>query len=171
METTMENPDVVIQAAVYQEREAIYDLLNKNSLYHLKLDNQYYHDYNNISPRVYEHIDEAMKKQDPQFYVAKNRKGEYLGFVSFSIVDSTYFDNKIEKFGCIYELFVEAKARGMGVGHKLIRIAEEYTRKQGCEFLQLQASTFNKDTLRFYENYGFVDTQRIFYKKLSASSS
>jgi ribosomal protein S18 acetylase RimI-like enzyme len=53
------------------------------------------------------------------------------------------------------DLFVEASARGTGVGRALVEAALERARERGCARIELDANEANPPAIALYESFGF----------------
>ena len=53
------------------------------------------------------------------------------------------------------DIFVEASARGSGVGRALVEAAFERARERGCARMELDVNEANPAALRLYESLGF----------------
>jgi ribosomal protein S18 acetylase RimI-like enzyme len=53
------------------------------------------------------------------------------------------------------DIFVEAEARGSGVGRALVEAAFERARERGCARVELDVNEANPAALRLYESLGF----------------
>ena len=53
------------------------------------------------------------------------------------------------------DLFVEAAARGSGLGRELVEAALEHARRRGCARIELDANEANEPALRLYRSVGF----------------
>jgi GNAT superfamily N-acetyltransferase len=53
------------------------------------------------------------------------------------------------------DIFVEAEARGSGVGRALMEAAFERARERGCARMELDVNEANPEALRLYESLGF----------------
>ncbi|TZG41133.1 GNAT family N-acetyltransferase [Halomonas eurihalina] len=63
--------------------------------------------------------------------------------------------------GRITSLVVYSHARGRGIGSLLVRQAQDYCRKSGCERIELTSGDHREKAHRFYESLGFqVCSQR-----------
>ncbi len=56
---------------------------------------------------------------------------------------------------CLEDLFVEAGARGSGLGRQLVDAALEQARKRGCARIDLDANETNEPALELYRSMGF----------------
>lgn len=59
----------------------------------------------------------------------------------------------------IYSLAVAEKARGMGIGRKMLAKAEREARLRGCDRMRLEVRMDNIPAIRLYERLGFTDTK------------
>ena len=67
----------------------------------------------------------------------------------------------------ILALVVDAEHRRVGVGKKLIEVAEQFARNEGCVFLDLTTAHHRTDAHTFYENIGYkTETTRYLVKTL-----
>lgn len=57
---------------------------------------------------------------------------------------------------CVEELFVEPPARGVGVGHALLRAAVRHAQEQGAIRLDAAALPGDRSTKNFFEAHGMV---------------
>jgi ribosomal protein S18 acetylase RimI-like enzyme len=53
------------------------------------------------------------------------------------------------------DLFVDASARGSGLGRELVEAALERARERGCARIELDANEANEPALRLYRSVGF----------------
>jgi len=63
--------------------------------------------------------------------------------------------------GIITELYVEERARGWGIGRKLIDAAHSFCHKSGIGTIELQVSKGNRRARSFYKALGFQQFDRI----------
>ncbi len=57
--------------------------------------------------------------------------------------------------------FVDASARGRGVGRALIRAAEDWSREHGYVEIGSDTEIWNEDSLRAHQKCGFEETERV----------
>jgi len=87
--------------------------------------------------------------------------GEVVGMVSLHMQFHLHHVNWV---GEIQELVVMPKARGYGVGSKLLTWAEETARIAGAELTELSTSVKRHDAHRFYQREGYQQTHFRFTK-------
>lgn len=66
-----------------------------------------------------------------------------------------HLDFKCPPMGKITELVISKKYRGGGVGSLLLAQMEQFFRQKGCEYIAVDAFSYNSNALRFYEKKGF----------------
>lgn len=77
-----------------------------------------------------------------------------------------YLDYKCPKRGFITELIVSNKARGNGVGQRLIDKIEEYFKLEGCEYSLVDVFAYNQKAIDFYNKKGYHPRMYTEIKKL-----
>ncbi len=145
---------------------ALLELWRKQYEYHHNIDSVYYVPFSEELRQDFEsHLLGAIRDDMPHILIAKHEEN-ILGFVTFTGDEESYFDTNIKKFGLVIELYVSNEARGQGAGKALMEAAEAYSKSKGLTDIKLSCSSFNKNTLDFYEHIGYTDRQRILFKKL-----
>jgi len=89
---------------------------------------------------------DALCGADIRFFVA-TRSGETLGIGALALRDG---------YGEVKAMFVDAVARGLGVGAALLRRIEAEARAQGLPCLRLETGGTLAEALRLYEGHGFA---------------
>lgn len=87
-------------------------------------------------------------------FIIENNKGEFQAGIS-----------GFNYYGCFYIdlLFVEEKARGQGLGSRLMAKAEELARHRKCLFMAVNTMDF--EAKPFYEKHGYkVELERTGYE-------
>jgi len=64
-------------------------------------------------------------------------------------------DNGTGRMGLFDELFVDAVARGLGVGQKLLDKTISWMKEKGINRIKLHAYSWNNQAKRLYEKKGF----------------
>lgn len=99
-----------------------------------------------------------------QMFVAEDA-GELIGFVSVKIEDSTpIFDRGQEAH--VEELYVKESYRRQGVASKLLERAEDYSREEGVDMIQLSVDTGNRSAAQFYSTHGFEEIRKTMVKDI-----
>ncbi|MBA4125102.1 MAG: GNAT family N-acetyltransferase [Acidobacteria bacterium] len=81
--------------------------------------------------------------------------GKAVGYAKLrenSTVDCLKNENAVE----LHRIYVLERAKGKGVGGKLLNRCFEMARAKGCEIIWLGVWEQNSAALRFYEKLGFV---------------
>ena len=83
---------------------------------------------------------EMAKDGDNLTYVLKDQTGEVSGFIQFTTLEmqSWFFTAKC---GFVREFWVREDLRGRGHGGRLLRLAEDWLRDQGCGCVLLTTET------------------------------
>jgi len=81
---------------------------------------------------------------------------EYVGTFTITWKDPFIWgelDNS--ESGYIHKLAVDRKFKGLGIGHKLLRLAEDEIRKKGKKFIRLDCMADNIKLNQYYRDYGY----------------
>ena len=71
------------------------------------------------------------------------------------------------KYYCLFDyVCVSEKYRGLGLGEKLTRYAEEVALEDSPMYLQLSCSYFRQDAHKLYEKCGFEKRESDLYRKV-----
>ena len=99
-----------------------------------------------------------------QMFVAED-ESEFLGFVSVKIEDSTPIFER-GKEAHVEELYVKEYYRRQGVASNLLDRAEDYSRKEGADMIQLSVDTGNRSAAQFYSTHGFEEIRKTMVKDI-----
>lgn len=121
-------------------------------------------------------IDEhTMKENIRKYILLKNQKawvaeksGEVIGCIAVAITD--YFHRQAS-FLRVIALIIDEKNRRLGVGKKLMSIAEKFALERGCSHVELTSGAHRAElgSHEFYQSLGYKelnDTKKYFAKKL-----
>lgn len=103
---------------------------------------------------IYEHSDTQL------VLVAELEDGKLIGFLEASIrpfVEDCHSDH----VGYLEGWFVEENYRRFGVGRQLVKSAENWARKKGCEEMASDAEVGNELSLRAHLKLGYEETSRL----------
>ncbi|MEL7471899.1 MAG: GNAT family N-acetyltransferase [Planctomycetota bacterium] len=100
--------------------------------------------------------------------LARDAPGEPIGFAEVSLRDFAEGCSS-SPVGYLEGWFVEASARGLGVGRQLVSAAEAWAREQGCLEFGSDAETDNAGSIAAHARLGFEEVCEIkcFRKPLS----
>lgn len=89
-------------------------------------------------------------------FLVHSEAGETIGFLELSLRD--FVDGCLEgPVGYIEGIYVMAGFRSQGIGRALIRFAEDWCRKKGCEQMATDAEIDNLAAQQFYLENGFQE--------------
>lgn len=159
-------PNMEIAKPTLADIPALLELWRGQYEYHHSLDNIYYAPYSDELRKTFEEYLTAAINEDTTHVLIARHEEKIAGFITFTEDEESYFDTNIKKFGLVIEVYVSDESRGHGVGKRLMEAAEDFFRSKGLTDVKLACSSFNKNTLDFYEHIGYVDRQRILFKKL-----
>ncbi len=103
---------------------------------------------------------------DSRVLLCARLDGTIVGFGSMSFKAHLWHGGLI---GWIDELVVDRKARGKGVGRKLLERLIEMASENGCRAIELDSSFHRKEAHSFYEELGFQKRAYLFFKELVGS--
>lgn len=92
--------------------------------------------------------------------------GEVVGFVSCHI---QYLLHHTGRVGEIQELYVRPESRNRRIGHQLMAFIEAMAQREDFVNLEVTTNQRRTDTIRFYEQMGFVASHRKLVKRLSTN--
>lgn len=86
-----------------------------------------------------------------------------VGFIGLQILTLLHHCDKVAE---IQELYIKPDYRNKQIGKETLRFAEEYTRKEDCQTIELASRNWRTDTHRFYENNNYLKSHFKFTKRL-----
>ncbi|OHS99339.1 acetyltransferase, GNAT family protein [Tritrichomonas foetus] len=100
-------------------------------------------------------FDEMIKDPGCHMFIAEEN-GKKLGGAVTTIQNMLHMGGK---FLYIQELLIEDEARGKGVGGKMLKFIEDYSKEQGCLALELQqppeTTKYHEARTKFYTDQGY----------------
>lgn len=109
---------------------------------------------------------EEVNKNNGYLAVENNKViGLIMGFVR-RYDEYDYLDYKCPKCGEVLELIVSKDVKNRGVGQKLMQVIEDYFKSIGCEYINIDVLTYNKNAIKFYEREGYHTRGLINIKKI-----
>jgi GNAT superfamily N-acetyltransferase len=110
---------------------------------------------------VRQRLDQIPEHDFPQLVAVE---GETLiGLCGLHLMTALHREKPV---GRITILVVAEKARGKGVGQKLVEAAERLFRAAGCGMIELTSNDWLVEAHRFYARLGFEQTSKRFAKQL-----
>ena len=99
-----------------------------------------------------------LRDPDRCVLLVAERAGRVIGMVTVQLVVSTA---EGATSGLLEDMVVEERARGDGVGARLLQAAEAWAFDRGATRIQLLADQMNRPALRFYRRMGWAGTQLV----------
>lgn len=128
-----------------------------------------------IDPEVAEEYLAVLRERaekDGRIFIAEDGQGNALGWaVIYPDQSEVYVVPEEREFGRLTELYVEAEARGRGVGRALIHACEDWARECGYKHIIIGALAQNDLALGVYQASGFVPYANLLRKYLWACPS
>ncbi len=103
------------------------------------------------------------KREGSEILIAEDRRPNFIGYLF--VGESGDMMTGLS-FGFVYDIFVEKKARGKGIGKLLLEKGEDYCRKRGYNRIALMVSASNDSAIRLYNRAGFKPEQMYLAKEL-----
>jgi len=97
-------------------------------------------------------------------FVSEDNNGRLTGFIGLSARPLIVCDLAVE----VTALVVDRKARGKGVGKRLLEEADEWSRERGAKMITLRSNVIREEAHKFYLHLGYeiYKTSLAFRKKL-----
>ena len=87
--------------------------------------------------------------------------GEAIGFVHVMILEQKKVSClKPQSVVYMQDLCVREDLRNAGIGARLVRVAKDYGKEKGVDFIRTQVFPGNVDGMRFYEKNGFSEMMK-----------
>ena len=106
-------------------------------------------------------LKKRMKRMESVIFVAEERK-ELIGFTQLFPIFSSV---SMKRAWLLNDLYVNEKARGMGVASKLLEVAKNFGAKTNSKWLILQTAADNFIAQKAYEKNGWIKETDFFYRK------
>ncbi len=75
-------------------------------------------------------------------------------------------DYKCPKKGIVTELIVTNQVRAKGIGNMLMNKMKEYFKNEGCEYISLEAFSYNNNAIDFYKRRGYHNRMNVMIHKI-----
>jgi ribosomal protein S18 acetylase RimI-like enzyme len=112
---------------------------------------------------VVEVFENFSKREGSEIFIAEDERLRFIGYLF--VGESSDMMTGLS-FGFIYDIFVEEKYRGKGIGKMLLEKAESYCRKEGYSRIALMVAATNGSAIRLYSKMGFKPEQMYMGKEL-----
>ena len=99
-----------------------------------------------------DYLGKRLQRDESVIFAARNDDGEFLGFTQLY---HGFCSVAMGETITLYDLYVEAQARRMGIAEKLMNRAREYAESCGVAFMTLETATDNYPGQALYEKLGW----------------
>lgn len=142
--------------------EVIIESPNLNDLNQInKLAKQVHDIHVNWRPDLFKKVEEVISREqleeliaNKEIFVAK-LENRIVGYVTIKIVEKTNPSMRYRVQISIEAICVDEKARGKGIGTKLLEYVREYGKQNSCTDMYLTVNEENENTINLYEKFGF----------------
>lgn len=105
----------------------------------------------------------ALRAHPDSLLQVAEEDGAVLGLISVHFIPQLALAGD---FCRVSYLCVDERARGGGIGARLLAFAEEQARQRGCDRIELHSHARRVDAHRFYAREGFEEVPKYLLKKL-----
>lgn len=106
--------------------------------------------------------------EDSDFLAARSETGDVIGLALVQAKLTPAHPSFIPRaYTYLMDLVVAEPHRKQGVGRALLRAVESWARDRGSEFVELGVLSENRDALRVYEQFGFVERRKVMELELT----
>jgi ribosomal protein S18 acetylase RimI-like enzyme len=104
------------------------------------------------SMNVSEYFESILKEEDTEVFIVEDKLHKYVGHLIVGQNKGTITG----LYSCyIYDIFVEEKFRGKGIGKLLLEKAEDYCRSKGFSRIALSVTANNDSAIKLYRRTGY----------------
>jgi ribosomal protein S18 acetylase RimI-like enzyme len=111
-----------------------------------------------------EFLKQRMENSESVIFYAIDESGKYLGFTQLYPIFSSV---SAQRTWLLNDLYVDAKARGLGVGTKLLNRAKDYAKETGAKGVALETEISNTGAQKLYEHLNYEKDVEHFHYFLS----
>jgi len=116
---------------------------------------------------IFEMIEKSERSKDEKLYLCLYGD-EIVAFGEFSIRHDYVEGTEKSPVGYVEGIYVKPEHRKNNIARKLIIKGEKWCAKQGCTEMASDTSVYNKASIKFHNNIGFTEANKIvcFVKKV-----
>lgn len=107
--------------------------------------------YDMPKDKTLERLELILKRPSDRVFIAEYN-GETAGYVHAADYECTY----CESIKNIMAIAVDEKYRGLGIGRKLLKAAEDWAKTCGCDGVRLVSGSARTETHKFYLRCGYT---------------
>lgn len=105
-------------------------------------------------------FERILKAKKETVFICRAADNSPAGFVNVAIRTDYVPGAATSPAGFLEAIFVEPKYRRLGLGKKLLKIAEEWSLKNGCQEIGSDTNLKNLKSQRFHRAIGFKEAER-----------
>jgi ribosomal protein S18 acetylase RimI-like enzyme len=109
-------------------------------------------------------LQQRLQNSESIIFYAIDEAGNYLGFTQLYPIFSSV---SVQRTWLLNDLYVDAKARGLGVGTKLLNQAKDYAKLTGAKGVALETEITNVGAQKLYEHLNYEKDKEHFHYFLS----
>jgi len=109
-------------------------------------------------------LKKRIENSESVIFFAIDESGQYLGFTQLYPIFSSV---SAQRTWLLNDLYVDNKARGLGVGTKLLNQAKEYAKQTGAKGVALETEITNTGAQKLYEQLNYEKDKEHFHYFLS----
>ena len=115
--------------------------------------------YKNKKEELEREFSDILKSFKKTAFLGKDA-GKSIAFINLSIRSDYVQGSKSNPVAYIEGIYVDPKYRRQGLAKELIKIAEQWALKNGCEELGSDAELENVNSQKFHKNLGFKEANK-----------
>jgi len=116
-------------------------------------------DYKNKKDELKREFNDILESSKETAFLCKDSK-ESVAFINLSIRSDYVQGSGTSPVGYVEGIYVNPKYRKQGLAKELIKIAEQWSFKNGCKELGSDAELENINSQKFHKNLGFKEVNR-----------
>ncbi len=163
--------EVIIRTATEQDFEALDKLYYDLHQYHVREIPDRLQDLGKLEDQDWSRLHHALREiftnKDAVIFLAE-RSGHIIGLAE------VYYrqDDKAKplivphQYAYLQSIMVSEPYRRLGIGKKLMEVAQQWARERGATEMRLDVWEFNQGTIRFYEEMGYHPLKSTFVAEL-----
>ncbi|MBC8230050.1 GNAT family N-acetyltransferase [bacterium] len=146
--------EITIRKATMKDMPSVLKLWTKLMEFHRTLSKHF--EPADDAEKVWESYVRKQLDESNSLLIVAEVSSNIVGF-SLASIQANIPVFKIDKYGVIYDLFVEETFRGRGIGRKIFDFAREWFEQNGVEHLQVSVAHHNPVAQKFWHAMGFTN--------------
>ncbi len=163
--------EVIIRTATEEDFETLDKLYYDLHQYHVRGVPDRLQDLGKLEDQDWSRLHQALREiftnQDAVIFLAE-RSGHIVGLVEVYYRQDDKANPLIvpHQYAHLQSIMVSEPYRKLGIGKKLMEVAQQWAREKGATEMRLDVWEFNRGTIRFYEEMGYHSLRRTLVTKL-----